>query len=146
MRCEFNVHCSENEAGKHWRARAIWPRSFALRSANVYRAGLIWPLRRFDGTCVANSTFTVRRTKPGNTGERELSGPDPSHSDLQTYTGLGLYGRSEDLTEHALRIQRSLFGERSRETLASESYLAQILRTPICKRIQGWAYMAAQKI
>jgi eukaryotic-like serine/threonine-protein kinase len=46
----------------------------------------------------------------------------------QTYTGLGLYGRSEDLTEHALRIQRSLFGERSRETLASESYLAQILR------------------
>ncbi len=46
----------------------------------------------------------------------------------QTYTGLGLYGRSQDLTEHALQIQRSLFGERSRETLASESYLAQTLR------------------
>jgi serine/threonine protein kinase len=46
----------------------------------------------------------------------------------QTYTGLGLYGRSQDLTEHALGIQRSLFGQRNRETLASESYLAQILR------------------
>jgi eukaryotic-like serine/threonine-protein kinase len=46
----------------------------------------------------------------------------------QTYTGLGLYGRAQDLTEHALAIQRSIFGERNRETLASESYLAQILR------------------
>jgi serine/threonine protein kinase/tetratricopeptide (TPR) repeat protein len=46
----------------------------------------------------------------------------------QTYTGLGLYGRSQDLTEHALAIQSSLFGEHNRETLASESYLAQILR------------------
>ena len=46
----------------------------------------------------------------------------------QTYTGLGLYGRSLDLTEHALAIQKSMFGERNRETLASESYLAQILR------------------
>jgi non-specific serine/threonine protein kinase/serine/threonine-protein kinase len=46
----------------------------------------------------------------------------------QTYAGLGLYGRSQDLTEHALAIQSSLFGERNRETLASESYLAQILR------------------
>jgi len=46
----------------------------------------------------------------------------------QTYTGLGLYGRSQDLTEHALAIQSSHFGERNRETLASESYLAQILR------------------
>jgi non-specific serine/threonine protein kinase/serine/threonine-protein kinase len=46
----------------------------------------------------------------------------------QTYTGLGLYGRSQDLTEHALAIQSSMFGERSRETLASESYLAQTLR------------------
>jgi eukaryotic-like serine/threonine-protein kinase len=46
----------------------------------------------------------------------------------QTYTGLGLYGRSQDLTEHSLAIQSSVFGKRSRETLASESYLAQILR------------------
>jgi eukaryotic-like serine/threonine-protein kinase len=46
----------------------------------------------------------------------------------QTYAGLGLYGRSQDLTEHALAIQSSLFGERNRETLASESYLAQTLR------------------
>jgi serine/threonine protein kinase len=46
----------------------------------------------------------------------------------QTYTGLGLYGRSQDLTEHALAIQTSLFGERNRETLESESYLAQILQ------------------
>jgi non-specific serine/threonine protein kinase/serine/threonine-protein kinase len=36
----------------------------------------------------------------------------------QTYTGLGLYGRSQDLTEHALAIQSSMFGERNRETLA----------------------------
>jgi serine/threonine protein kinase len=46
----------------------------------------------------------------------------------QTYSGLGLYGRSQDLTEHALAIQSSMFGGRSRETLASESYLAQTLR------------------
>jgi serine/threonine protein kinase len=46
----------------------------------------------------------------------------------QTYTGLGLYDRSQDLTEHALAIQSSIFGERNRETLASESYLAQTLR------------------
>jgi len=46
----------------------------------------------------------------------------------QTYTGLGLYGRSQDLTEHALAIQSSLLGGRNRETLASKSYLAQILR------------------
>jgi serine/threonine protein kinase len=46
----------------------------------------------------------------------------------QTYTGLGLYGRAQDLVEHARAIQSSLFGERNRETLASESYLAQLLR------------------
>ena len=46
----------------------------------------------------------------------------------QTYTGLGLYGRAQDLVEHARAIQRSLFGERNRETLASESFLAQLLR------------------
>jgi serine/threonine protein kinase len=46
----------------------------------------------------------------------------------QTYAGLGLYGRAQDLTERARAIQSSLFGERNRETLASESYLAQILR------------------
>jgi eukaryotic-like serine/threonine-protein kinase len=46
----------------------------------------------------------------------------------QTYAGLGLYGRAQDLTEHALAIQSSLFGERKRQTLASESYLAQLLR------------------
>jgi eukaryotic-like serine/threonine-protein kinase len=46
----------------------------------------------------------------------------------QTYAGLGLYGRAQDLAEHAGAIQRSRFGERNRETLASESYLAQILR------------------
>jgi non-specific serine/threonine protein kinase/serine/threonine-protein kinase len=46
----------------------------------------------------------------------------------QTYAGLGLYGRAQDLVEHARGIQSSLFGERNRETLASGSYLAQILR------------------
>jgi eukaryotic-like serine/threonine-protein kinase len=46
----------------------------------------------------------------------------------QTYAGLGLYGRAQDLVEHARAIQSSMFGERSRETLASESYLAQLLR------------------
>src|ERR1039457_2992171 len=46
----------------------------------------------------------------------------------QTYTGLGLYGRAQDLVEHARAIQSSLFGKRNRETLASESYLAQLLR------------------
>jgi non-specific serine/threonine protein kinase/serine/threonine-protein kinase len=46
----------------------------------------------------------------------------------QTYAGLGLYGRAQDLVEHARAIQSSRFGERSRETLASESYLAQLLR------------------
>jgi non-specific serine/threonine protein kinase/serine/threonine-protein kinase len=46
----------------------------------------------------------------------------------QTYAGLGLYGRAQDLTEHARAIQSSRFGERDRQTLASESYLAQLLR------------------
>jgi eukaryotic-like serine/threonine-protein kinase len=46
----------------------------------------------------------------------------------QTYTGLGLYGRAQDLVERARAIQSSLFGERNRETLASESYLGQLLR------------------
>jgi serine/threonine protein kinase len=46
----------------------------------------------------------------------------------QTYAGLGLYGRAQDLVEHARAIQSSLFGERSRQTLASKSYLAQLLR------------------
>jgi eukaryotic-like serine/threonine-protein kinase len=46
----------------------------------------------------------------------------------QTYAGLGLYGRAQDLVEHARAIQSSLFGERNRQTLASESYLAQLLR------------------
>jgi len=46
----------------------------------------------------------------------------------QTYAGLGLYGRAQDLVEHARAIRTSLFGERNRETLASESYLAQLLR------------------
>jgi len=46
----------------------------------------------------------------------------------QTYAGLGLYGRAQDLVEHARAIQSSMSGERSRETLASESYLAQLLR------------------
>ena len=46
----------------------------------------------------------------------------------QTYAGLALYGRAQDLVEHAQAIQSSMFGERSRETLASESYLAQLLR------------------
>ena len=46
----------------------------------------------------------------------------------QTYAGLGLYGRAQDLVEQALAIQNTKFGERSRETLASESYLAQLLR------------------
>jgi eukaryotic-like serine/threonine-protein kinase len=46
----------------------------------------------------------------------------------QTYAGLGLYSRAQELTERALSIQRSLFGERNRKTLATESYLAQLLR------------------
>jgi non-specific serine/threonine protein kinase/serine/threonine-protein kinase len=47
----------------------------------------------------------------------------------QTYAGLGLYSHAQELTERTLSIQRSLFGERSRKTLATESYLAQLLRT-----------------
>jgi eukaryotic-like serine/threonine-protein kinase len=46
----------------------------------------------------------------------------------QTYAGLGLYSRAQDLVEHAHAIQSSLFGERNRQTLASESYLGQLLR------------------
>ena len=46
----------------------------------------------------------------------------------QTYAGLGLYGRAQDLVEQSRAIQRSMFGRRSRETLASESYMAQLLR------------------
>jgi eukaryotic-like serine/threonine-protein kinase len=46
----------------------------------------------------------------------------------QTYTGLGLYARAQELTERALSDERSLYGERNRKTLETESYLAQILR------------------
>jgi eukaryotic-like serine/threonine-protein kinase len=46
----------------------------------------------------------------------------------QTYAGLGLYSRAQALTEQARTIQTSLFGERNRQTLASDSYLAQLLR------------------
>jgi eukaryotic-like serine/threonine-protein kinase len=46
----------------------------------------------------------------------------------QTYAGLGLYSRAQDLVEHARTIQSSLFGDRNRKTLASNSYLAQLLR------------------
>jgi eukaryotic-like serine/threonine-protein kinase len=45
----------------------------------------------------------------------------------QTYTGLGLYGRAQALTEQALAIRRSLFGERDRATLETESDLAQLI-------------------
>jgi tetratricopeptide (TPR) repeat protein len=47
----------------------------------------------------------------------------------QTYTGLGLYGRAQELTERTLAIQRSLYGERDRATLATESDLAQLMRS-----------------
>jgi eukaryotic-like serine/threonine-protein kinase len=47
----------------------------------------------------------------------------------QTYTGLGLYGRAQPLTERALVIQQSLLGERSRETLETQSDLAQLMRS-----------------
>jgi eukaryotic-like serine/threonine-protein kinase len=46
----------------------------------------------------------------------------------QTYTGLGLYRRAQDLTEQALSVERSRFGEGNRRTLETESYLGQLLR------------------
>jgi eukaryotic-like serine/threonine-protein kinase len=46
----------------------------------------------------------------------------------QTYTGLGLYGRAQDLAKQTLSTQRSLFGEHSRQALAAQSYLAQLYR------------------
>ncbi|MGC2330770.1 MAG: serine/threonine-protein kinase [Candidatus Acidiferrales bacterium] len=47
----------------------------------------------------------------------------------ETYTGLGLYSRAQPLTERALVIQRSLLGGRSRETLETQSDLAQLIRS-----------------
>jgi eukaryotic-like serine/threonine-protein kinase len=46
----------------------------------------------------------------------------------QTYAGLGLYSRAQDLTEHALAIQQPLLGARNRATLASQSYLGWLVR------------------
>jgi eukaryotic-like serine/threonine-protein kinase len=46
----------------------------------------------------------------------------------QTYAGLGLYSRAQELTERTLSTERSLFGERSRQVLATQSYLAQLYR------------------
>lgn len=46
----------------------------------------------------------------------------------QTYSGLGLYSRAQELTESALSTERSLSGERSRQALATQSYLAQLYR------------------
>jgi eukaryotic-like serine/threonine-protein kinase len=45
----------------------------------------------------------------------------------QTYSGLGLYRRAQDLIEQALRIRKSLFGEQSRATLETQSFLAQLI-------------------
>jgi eukaryotic-like serine/threonine-protein kinase len=47
----------------------------------------------------------------------------------QTYTGLGLYARAQVLTEGALAIQKSVLGERDRATLATESNLANLIRS-----------------
>ena len=47
----------------------------------------------------------------------------------QTYTGLGLYGRAQELTERTLAIQQSLYGKWGRATLATESNLAQLIRS-----------------
>jgi non-specific serine/threonine protein kinase/serine/threonine-protein kinase len=46
----------------------------------------------------------------------------------QTYSGLGLYRRARELTEQALAIRKSSFGDRDRATLESESNLAQLMR------------------
>jgi eukaryotic-like serine/threonine-protein kinase len=51
------------------------------------------------------------------------------HTMARTYAGLGLYGRAQALTERALATQRSLLGERSRETLETQSDLAQLIRS-----------------
>jgi non-specific serine/threonine protein kinase/serine/threonine-protein kinase len=82
------------------------------------------------GNAVTAREILDKSSKDINTGLRK----DPElqaqlmETMAQTYTGLGLYGRAQDLVEHARAIQSSLFGERNRETLASESYLAQLLR------------------
>jgi eukaryotic-like serine/threonine-protein kinase len=46
----------------------------------------------------------------------------------QTYMGLGLYSRAQDLNDRTLSAERSLFGERNRKTLEAESYKGQLLR------------------
>lgn len=46
----------------------------------------------------------------------------------QTYAGLGLYGRAQDLTERELAIQQRLFGARNRTTLTTERDLARLIR------------------
>src|SRR5450755_862523 len=82
------------------------------------------------GNAVTAREILDKSSKDINTGLRK----DPElqaqlmETMAQTYTGLGLYGHAQDLVEHARAIQSSLFGERNRETLASESYLAQLLR------------------
>ncbi|MFY9740480.1 MAG: serine/threonine-protein kinase [Candidatus Sulfotelmatobacter sp.] len=45
----------------------------------------------------------------------------------RTYAGLGLTRHAQDLTERALAIRRSLFGERNRATLQTESDLGQLM-------------------
>ncbi|MGC1372253.1 MAG: serine/threonine-protein kinase [Candidatus Sulfotelmatobacter sp.] len=45
----------------------------------------------------------------------------------RTYAGLGLNHHAQDLTERALGIRRSLFGERNRATLETESDLGQLM-------------------
>jgi len=45
----------------------------------------------------------------------------------QTYSGLGLYRRAQDLAEQALQIRKSRFGERNRTTLETQSFLAQLI-------------------
>jgi non-specific serine/threonine protein kinase/serine/threonine-protein kinase len=82
------------------------------------------------GNAVTAREILDRSSKDIDTGLRK----DPElqaqmmETMAQTYAGLGLYGRAQELTEHARAIQSSLFGDRNRETLASNSYLAQLFR------------------
>ncbi|MGA8631621.1 MAG: serine/threonine-protein kinase [Terracidiphilus sp.] len=46
----------------------------------------------------------------------------------QTYSGLGLYGRAQALSQQALDIEQPLLGPQNRLTLATESELAQDIR------------------
>lgn len=80
-----------------------------------------------------------RQIGAGLSGDPELQA-QLMETMAQTYSGLGLYPRAQELTRQALAIQQPLLGPRNRATLATESDLARL------QQAQGHSAQAEQSL